>query len=158
LYPLPDLPTHHALVLSTGIHVSTAQAYQSLGRSVTNALTSAAESPILREFQSIAWLLDSAGLEQLPFKNDFEQAVFQIHPELAAVVRKLRKLGAKPALMTGSGSAVFGVFSSSQAAQQAAAAFPAGHSFPVRFVSRRQYRASWRRALGSAAKASCFGA
>ncbi len=42
LYPLPDLPAHHALVLSTGIHVSTAEAYQALGRSVTNALTSGA--------------------------------------------------------------------------------------------------------------------
>ena len=93
LYPLPDLPQHHAVVVSTGIHVSTAEAYKALGRSVTNALTSDAESPILREFQAIAWKLESAGLEQLPLKNDFEPAVFKTHPELAAVVRKLRRLG-----------------------------------------------------------------
>lgn len=150
LYPLPDLPQHHALVVSTGIHVSTAEAYEALGRDVTNALTSAKESPILREFQEIAWSLDSAGLAQLKLKNDFELAVFQIHPALAAVVRKLRKLGAKPAMMTGSGSAVFGVFGSEAEARQAAAAFRAGRTFPVRFVNRRQYRTLWRRALDGA--------
>ncbi len=129
LYPLPDLAQHHALVVSTGIHVSTAEAYKALRRTVTNALTSGEESPILREFQAVAWLLDSASLEQLPLKNDFEPAVFQIHPELAAVVRKLRRLGAKPAMMTGSGSAIFGVFESGAQAQQAAGAFRTEYSY-----------------------------
>ena len=156
LYPLPDLPQHHALVVSTGIHVSTAEAYKSLGRTVTNALTSEEESPILREFQAIAWSLNSAPLAQLPFKNHFEPAVFQSHPELAAVVRKLRKLGAKPAMMTGSGSAVFGVFETKVQAQQSTRAFRDGRTYPVRFVDRRRYQALWHEALGSAADASCF--
>jgi 4-diphosphocytidyl-2C-methyl-D-erythritol kinase len=60
LYPLPDLAQSHVLVVSTGIHVSTAEAYKALDRSVTNALTSAQESPILREFQAITWVLESA--------------------------------------------------------------------------------------------------
>jgi 4-diphosphocytidyl-2-C-methyl-D-erythritol kinase len=150
LYPLPDLPQHHVLVVSTGVHVSTAEAYQALGRSVSNALTSAQESPILREFQTIAWALDSPALKQLPLKNDFEPAVFKIHPELAAVARKLRRLGAKPAMLTGSGSAVFGVFDSSAGAQGAAGEFRSARTFPVRFVNRRQYQTLWRRALGPA--------
>lgn len=157
LYPLPDVGKHHALVVSTGIHVSTGEAYKALGRNVTNALTSEAESPILREFQAIAWLLESAHLEELTVKNDFEPVVFQIHPALAAVVRKLRRLGAKPAMMTGSGSAVFGVFESGLAARRAAEAFGASVTYPVRFVNRRQYRSLWRRALGGAAALSCFG-
>jgi 4-diphosphocytidyl-2-C-methyl-D-erythritol kinase len=156
LHPLPDLPQHHAVVVSTGIHVSTAEAYKALERSVTNALTSASDSPILREFQAITWKLESASLKQLPLKNDFEPVVFQTHPELAAVVRKLRRLGAKPAMMTGSGSAIFGVFGSGAEARQAAESFRAGRTYPVRFVNRRQYRTLWRRALGSAAEASCF--
>jgi len=157
LYPLPDLGQHHAIVVSTGIHVSTVEAYKALHRGVTNALTSEAESPILREFQAIAWLLESAHLEELTVKNDFEPVVFQIHPALAAVVRKLRRLGAKPAMMTGSGSAVFGVFESGLAARRAAEAFGASITYPVRFVNRRQYRSLWRRALGGAAALSCFG-
>ena len=46
--------------------------------------------------------------------------MFQTYPELAAVVRKLRRLGAKPARMTGSGSAVFGVFESAAQVKRAA--------------------------------------
>ncbi len=156
LYPLPDLSPHRILVISTGIHVSTADAYAALGRRVTNALTSARESPILREFQAIAWALNSARLAHVPLKNDFESAVFQTHPELAAVARKLRRLGGKPAMMTGSGSALFGVFENDAGVRRAAAEFRAAQCYSVRFLSRRQYQAQWRRALGTAAAASCF--
>ncbi len=147
LYPLPDLPSHHALVVSTGVHVSTAQAYQSLNRDVTNALTSTATSPMLREFQAMAWGLENSRLHQLPLKNDFQEAVFKTYPELAAVARKLRKLGASPALMTGSGSAIFGIFPSSAQTRDAAAAFPPGHAHPVRFLTRSQYQSRFAKAL-----------
>lgn len=156
LYPLPDQRSCFAVVVSTGVHVSTAEAYRALGRNVTDSLTSQAESFILREFQTIAWTLEDSSLDQFPLKNDFEKAVFGMHGELSAVARKLRRLGARPAQMTGSGSAIFGVFETAAAAQSAASKFPAGNAFPVRFVSRRQYRNLWRRALGSAADTSCF--
>ncbi len=164
LYPLPDQPPRSALVVSTGLHVSTAEAYRVLGRrtqtevnqDVTNALTSLPEFPILREFQAIAWNLDQADLRQLPLTNDFEKSVFTIHRNLQAAVRKLKRLGAQAALMTGSGSAVFGVFGSPAALQAAVKQFPPGSAFPVKFVSRRQYRSLWRRALGPAAAVSCF--
>jgi len=164
LYPLPDLPAYPVLVVSTGVHVSTAEAYQALNRSlpdvsksiVTNGLTSTADFPILREFQDIAWALNGPSLDQLSLKNDFEQPVSEKHQELAAAVRKLRRLGAAPAMMTGSGSAVFGIFPDARSSRAAASSFAAGTSFPVRFVSRRQYRSLWRRRLGSAAAASCF--
>lgn len=154
VYPLPDLPPVNALVLSPGVHVSTSDAYAALKQPA--ALTSSAESLILREFQTIAWNLAGSSLNQLPLKNDFEEAVFGIHKELAAQARQLRKLGAKPALMTGSGSSLFGIFESTAAARVAASKFPAGSAHLVRFVSRRQYRKAWRRSLGPAAEASCF--
>jgi 4-diphosphocytidyl-2-C-methyl-D-erythritol kinase len=154
LYPLPEQPPRTAVVVSTGVHVSTADAYRALKRSVTAALTWPAESPILREFQTIAWALNGSSLEQLPLKNDFEEPVFEMHRELAGVAGKLRLLGARPALMTGSGSAVFGIFEGMTAAEKAAAQFPVGRAYAVHFVTRRQYRHAWRRALGSAAPAS----
>jgi 4-diphosphocytidyl-2-C-methyl-D-erythritol kinase len=156
LYPLPDQPARSVLVVATGIHVSTAEAYGALGRNVTSALTSEAESFILREFQTIAWTLDESGLDHFPLKNDFEPAVLGIHTELSAIARKLRRLGAKPVQMTGSGAAVFGVFKTAAGAREAALHFPAGSAFAVRFVSRQQYKGLWRRALGPAAGASCF--
>ncbi|MGC9323745.1 MAG: 4-(cytidine 5'-diphospho)-2-C-methyl-D-erythritol kinase [Desulfomonilia bacterium] len=43
-------------------------------------------------------------------ENDLEQVVFQFHPELEALKEELICCGASAALMSGSGSAVFGVF------------------------------------------------
>lgn len=152
LYPLASLPPAPVVVLTTGIHVSTAEAYGALHRT----LTMEPWSPILREFQTIAWGLDGSRLDRLPLRNDFEQAVFGRHPELAGYVRKLRRLGAKPAMMTGSGSALFGVFRDLMGAGKAAAAFPEGVARIVRFVTGQQYRRAWVRALGPAAASSQF--
>ena len=154
IYPLPDLPAASALIVASGIHVSTREAYAALGRNVPDPLTSAPESPILREFQTIAWTLDGSSLDRLPLTNDFEKAVFQMHATLPSLARKLRRLGARPARMTGSGSALFGVFPSFGASQAAASEFRSGTAFPVRFVPRRQYNSAWRRALGRLTGAS----
>ena len=42
--------------------------------------------------------------------NDFEQSVFALHPEIGATKQQLYDLGATYAAMSGSGSAVFGLF------------------------------------------------
>lgn len=42
--------------------------------------------------------------------NDFEQSVFALHPEIGAIKQRLYELGATYAAMSGSGSAVFGLF------------------------------------------------
>ena len=42
--------------------------------------------------------------------NDFEQSVFTLHPEIGAIKQQLYDLGAVYAAMSGSGSAVFGLF------------------------------------------------
>ena len=46
--------------------------------------------------------------------------------------------------MTGSGSAVFGVFSTGEAVRHAARSFPAAGAFPVRFLTRSQYQRAWK--------------
>ena len=43
--------------------------------------------------------------------NDFEQSVFALHPEIGTIKQRLYDLGAVYAAMSGSGSAVFGLFS-----------------------------------------------
>ena len=42
--------------------------------------------------------------------NDFEESVFALHPEIAEVKDRLYKMGATYAAMSGSGSALFGLF------------------------------------------------
>jgi 4-diphosphocytidyl-2-C-methyl-D-erythritol kinase len=156
LYPLPDAKAGSVLVVASGVHVSTGEAYRLLARETAGPLTSEAESPMLREFQRVIWNLSGSALAQIPLKNDFEGPVFRVHPELEKVVRKLNKAGAKPALMTGSGSAIWANFADDAARTRALASFPQNTVHAVKFVSRRQYRNRWRRALGSAAAASCF--
>ena len=46
--------------------------------------------------------------------NDLERVAFALNPELADIKRELTEAGAMGALMTGSGSAVFGVFRDSE--------------------------------------------
>ena len=50
--------------------------------------------------------------------NDFEQSVFAIHPELAVIKSHLYGMGATYAAMSGSGSALFGLFREPVALEQ----------------------------------------
>lgn len=103
LYPLPDFGARPLIVLAPPIHVSTPGAYKALGR---GQLTSPGEFPKLNIFQSFVWQAYLAS----DAENDFEDAVFQLHPELKRWQRKLERLGAQPARLSGSGAALFGVF------------------------------------------------
>ncbi len=162
IYPLRGLGAASGVVVESGIHVSTGDAYKSLNRQhvsqvpstatpiVTNALTSPGDSPILREFLTLTWALNPQSFRGLSFKNDFEEGVFARHPELGRIVRKLHRMGARPARMTGSGSAVFGLFQSLAEAREAKAAFPKQQAMIVRLLPRRRYQERWRRALGPA--------
>jgi 4-diphosphocytidyl-2-C-methyl-D-erythritol kinase len=51
--------------------------------------------------------------------NDFEPVVVSHHPEIKAIKESLLQAGASGALLSGSGSSVFGVFATRQAAERA---------------------------------------
>ena len=148
LYPLADLPHQPALIVSPGIHVSTADAYRALGRKLTNELASS----IINSFQASVWRVEGHLPESEPgFANDFEAVVFERHPQLKSIKGKLLKLGARSALLSGSGSALFGIFSSRDWRDRALASIAKeiGNDkvFAVSTISRRAYRALWRRQL-----------
>ncbi len=138
LYPFPEPEPAWGVLVTPGIHVSTAEAYRDLGRD----LTVIRNSFKINEFQSAGW--DAGDRSDLCdwarfCRNDFEGSVFQRHPRLAQWKRKLKSAGARPALMTGSGSALFGFFASRAAAVKAAAGLPDAAVF--RTLNRRRYRA-----------------
>jgi 4-diphosphocytidyl-2-C-methyl-D-erythritol kinase len=141
LYPLPDAPSGPGLLIATGIHSSTADAYAALHRKVLP------EAPLdmINKFQAVAWDMEVA------WTNDFETVVFRQHPQLESIKGKLLKLGAWRAMMTGSGSALFGLFPSRELRDRAAQWFQKEFSnyqvSPFAMVTRGRYQALWRRQL-----------
>ena len=144
LYPLPELPERPALVVASGIHVSTPDAYRALNR----GLTAEAMPAIMSSLQGFVWRGGNAApAGAWDCSNDFETVVFRQHPLLGTIKRKLKRAGASPALMTGSGSAMFGVFDSVANRDRARALFARERVYPVKLVSRRGYRELWWRQL-----------
>lgn len=148
LYPLPDAPASPGLLITSDVHSSTAQAYQALNREVLPELSAG----MTNKFQAVAW--NSGGLQPAlspAWINDFETVVFNQHPQLKSMRGKLLKLGAWRAMMTGSGSALFGLFANRELRDRAAGAFrkelPRNRVYPFSMVNRRQYRALWWRQL-----------
>jgi 4-diphosphocytidyl-2-C-methyl-D-erythritol kinase len=114
LLPLPALPRRPLLLALPATRIPTPEAYRLLAdhrqgraRTVPRQL----ELGALRSWNDIA---ASAA-------NDFEAPVFRAFPELRTIRDALAAAGAAPALLSGSGSTVFGVFESDAALAAAAA-------------------------------------
>jgi 4-diphosphocytidyl-2-C-methyl-D-erythritol kinase len=134
IYPLPDIPNLHVLVVSPkDIHVPTPDAYRWLKAKPLRLTKSAANSKLF-EFCALCWSAQGSGLS-----NDFERSVFQRHPRLDQIKRALLRRGAAEASLAGSGSAVFGVFPSPAMARRAAVGFPHDQTFVCETVSRERY-------------------
>jgi 4-diphosphocytidyl-2-C-methyl-D-erythritol kinase len=141
LFPLPDSAPQYGVLIAPGIHVSTAEAY----RLFEGRLTSALQQNKIGSFQSQLWGQGCLS----PGVNDFEEVVFKKHPRLASIKRKLIQAGASPAMMTGSGSALFGLFQSRDQAAGAVTGLMEAGLAPRRFslVNRVRYQSLWLRAL-----------
>ena len=101
IYPLADLPRHWVVLLIPGFGVSTADAYnwydadRDLDRSV------------IRAPQHVPGPWPSRAAQMI---NDLEPPIARRHPESDHMKAALRRAGAIAAAMSGSGSAVFGLF------------------------------------------------
>jgi len=134
IYPLPDIPKLHVLVVSPKeIHVPTPDAYRWLMAKALR-LTKSAVNPKLWEFCALCWSAQGSGLS-----NDFEAPVFRRHPRLDRIKRELLQRGAAEASLAGSGSAVFGIFPSPAMARRAAVGFPHDQTFVCETLSRERY-------------------
>ena len=102
LTPFDGLPDgcEIRLVIPEGISVSTAEAYRGITPRENSERPLPLEDALKRPISQWKDLL----------VNDFEKTVFTAHPELAAIKADLYAQGAVYAAMSGSGSALFGIF------------------------------------------------
>jgi 4-diphosphocytidyl-2-C-methyl-D-erythritol kinase len=143
VFPMPDSPSRMGLLIAPGVHVSTAQAY----RALSPYLTSELQQNKIFSFQMDSWGDPSVGGTGGVAENDFEPVVFEQESRLAALKRRLIRAGASPALMTGSGSALFGLFPDRAAVSRALDRFEDEKTFRISLVSRARYRGMWWRSL-----------
>lgn len=115
LSPLPARGIQHLILVTPNTNVSTADAYAALNCA---ALTTSGLEHILSSSPRGANFQDSAqGRQYNDLKNDFESVIFDIEPEIKRTKEALLQAGANVALLAGSGSSVFGIFSSQEAQQ-----------------------------------------
>jgi len=92
-----DLSLYKLVLVHPGIHVSTNKAFSLIKPSMpSKSIISIIQQPVN------SW--------EKELKNDFENPVFDLHPEIRSIKEKLYDAGAVYASMTGSGSSVYGLF------------------------------------------------
>jgi 4-diphosphocytidyl-2-C-methyl-D-erythritol kinase len=93
-----DLSNYFIVIVKPDVHVSTATAYKNVSpKTSQNSLKEIISRPV------------SEWKEKLV--NDFEVSVFKKYPEISHIKEQLYEAGALYASMSGSGSAVYGIFS-----------------------------------------------
>ena len=86
-------------IVHTGLHVSTKTAFEGI------SLKEPTKSINTSNYSDKKTLLNR-------FKNDFEDTIFKIYPNLSDLKKDLQNEGAFYTAMTGSGSAIYGIFES----------------------------------------------
>jgi 4-diphosphocytidyl-2-C-methyl-D-erythritol kinase len=102
IYPLADLPRHWIVLLIPGFGVSTREAY-----GWYDAERELAGGPFSPAPQYVPGPWPSRAAQMV---NDLEMPIARHHPEIDQMKAALRRAGALAAAMSGSGSAVFGLF------------------------------------------------
>lgn len=142
--PVNEVTAEHLLIVKPEAKVSTAEAYKALN------------SPALTKVESDIILSISCADEQFTdsyptaLHNDFEPVVFHLKPEIERAKNALLHVGARSALLAGSGSSVFGVFDKREAQLRATEMLEEESEwriFPCATLSRAAYLA----ALGACA-------
>jgi len=128
ILPLEDDADFWLVVVYPGVPISSAEAY--------SWLTVSAESPTIKGFHG----QPDPGRESGSPGNDFENIVLERFPRLKAIQKELLRLRARQAALSGSGSALFGVFDTPDAAAKAASVLSGyGNARMTRPLPRREY-------------------
>jgi 4-diphosphocytidyl-2-C-methyl-D-erythritol kinase len=133
VYPIEEVTCDCLVLVNPGIPVSTAAVFERHSR-----LT---RVEVVRKIPFT--LVAASDIRGLPFaaRNDLEEAAEAAYPEIAEVKRRLLGLGARRALMSGSGATVVGLFDNTEAGRQATDRLQADGYWSIiaRAIDRREY-------------------
>jgi 4-diphosphocytidyl-2-C-methyl-D-erythritol kinase len=131
---LPDIPAENLVVIYPGVHVSTAEAYRSLNLGLTS-------SSRIHRIQALYSQVRNGRMNLAEIFNDFEASILPAYPAILEAKSFLEKWGATATLLSGSGSSVFGFFSSEESALAVsrAEAHETWRVFPAKTLSRAEY-------------------
>lgn len=140
LTPLVDLPAYTLVLVRPPFGVATGDAYRWVDESRVAAGAARAPSPVEWPASPDAWRHTLGGL-----RNDFEPVISGRFPAIGEITAALRDHGASLAVLSGSGSAVVGLFEDSEAAAGALRVFdgrPAWRCWMTSTVARGVYRSA----------------
>lgn len=106
--PLDYLPDVWVLVVKPEFAISTKEVYEGLKFGLTNSKKNTTLANLKNSLSEFGKLREVC-------HNELELVVFALHPELAEIKSRLRGVGAVSASLAGSGSALFGIFTSQRA-------------------------------------------
>jgi 4-diphosphocytidyl-2-C-methyl-D-erythritol kinase len=131
IYPLADMPTVSVVVIRPGFGVSTVEAYGWYDQEVRRPRREGASGRLPAGWP--AWTQS--------LRNDLEGPVVRHHPAIGRIRQRLLDAGAVMAAMSGSGSAVFGLFERAEAARRTARdlAQPGWQVVVTRTLTRQEY-------------------
>jgi 4-diphosphocytidyl-2-C-methyl-D-erythritol kinase len=139
VYPLEDLPRYPVVLALPPFGVSTKDAYAWLDTDrAKRGREGFSKQPADRVDSNKKW--GQTPFLCTPLENDLEAPVIARHPLVGTLRRRLAESGAMVAAMSGSGSTVFGVFTSTAAAMAAARtlAKDGARVLRTRFLTRRR--------------------
>jgi 4-diphosphocytidyl-2-C-methyl-D-erythritol kinase len=142
LFPLIDQPPTWVTLAIPSFGVSTEEAFRWFDESAGGAGRGGHRPPrALRHGRGDGPLAWPRALPESELSNDLQPPVARRHPEVARLSASLRTHGARYAAMSGSGSAVFGLFLSRTTAESAARALARRgcRTLVTRALSRRRY-------------------
>jgi len=109
LTPCRNLAPYHALLVYPGVGIATAEVFKNLNLRLTKCKKALKDFPFRKQNFDINRHLC----------NDLETVAAAKYPVITDVKQRLAALGAAGALMSGSGTAVFGLFTEAASAQRA---------------------------------------
>jgi 4-diphosphocytidyl-2-C-methyl-D-erythritol kinase len=133
-YPLPELSATNLVIIFPGIHVPTAEAYNSLSSLLTSPRSA-------HNIQGFCGRLRSDSNVAAAVFNDFEASVLPAYSAIREAKAVLRERGATATLLSGSGSSVFGFFFDEESALAASRAISreSWRVFPAKTLSSAEY-------------------